>query len=248
MASRHTSPERASRNLSPTFRKAVREEKGCVCANCGSAERIEYHHIVPISLGGTDSPGNMVALCHVCHVAAHRGRHISDVYKGAHLGGRPPKCSDEEAFKALDLLVAGAIGNKRCGELMSLSSSTKPMMTAQYKRYTTERGIRKMRSNLDVSLTLCPWNVHEGYVVGFVEYEDGRREDILFHDTGDNDGTEYDFFERGKIRSGERVTLTWGEFKKDPSVCGEGPEQPEPKRRKRASFEEYRFKSKTKAV
>lgn len=33
---------------------------------------LEVHHIVPVSEGGDDSPGNLVTLCHECHKAVHR--------------------------------------------------------------------------------------------------------------------------------------------------------------------------------
>lgn len=43
------------------------EEKqniGTVCCNCGATEDIEYHHIVPLLLGGNDVKSNIVPLCY----------------------------------------------------------------------------------------------------------------------------------------------------------------------------------------
>jgi len=37
------------------------------CALCGAAAE-EVDHIVPLSYGGSDSPSNLRALCHGCHV------------------------------------------------------------------------------------------------------------------------------------------------------------------------------------
>ena len=34
--------------------------------------KLEVHHIVRVSDGGDDSPQNLMALCHDCHVAVHR--------------------------------------------------------------------------------------------------------------------------------------------------------------------------------
>lgn len=41
-------------------------QKGC-CANCGSTEQLEWHHMIPAFLGGTAEEGNMICLCHDCH-------------------------------------------------------------------------------------------------------------------------------------------------------------------------------------
>lgn len=50
------------------------------CRNCGAAPAsadnyhrgFEYHHIVPKSAGGADEAGNIVLLCHDCHLALHK--------------------------------------------------------------------------------------------------------------------------------------------------------------------------------
>jgi hypothetical protein len=43
----------------------------------------EYHHVQPLSAGGSDETTNIVLLCHDCHTAHHRGRltlpHFSDL-------------------------------------------------------------------------------------------------------------------------------------------------------------------------
>ena len=41
------------------------------CANCGSEENIEIHHIVPLIVGGTNRRSNLVALCQDCHAKIH---------------------------------------------------------------------------------------------------------------------------------------------------------------------------------
>jgi len=53
------------------LRQQVIEYCGTTCANCGSDREIEYHHIVPLSNGGTNQVRNFVALCSVCHLKAH---------------------------------------------------------------------------------------------------------------------------------------------------------------------------------
>ena len=41
------------------------------CGNCGSDENLDIHHIVPLSLGGSNLPGNLAVLCVRCHGKAH---------------------------------------------------------------------------------------------------------------------------------------------------------------------------------
>lgn len=42
------------------------------CESCGRIAT-EVHHVVPISLGGTDDEKNYVAYCRYCHMQAHKG-------------------------------------------------------------------------------------------------------------------------------------------------------------------------------
>lgn len=50
-----------------------KKEIGIQCCNCGSKEELEYHHVVPISLGGKDVNSNIVCLCYPCHQKIHYG-------------------------------------------------------------------------------------------------------------------------------------------------------------------------------
>jgi len=40
---------------------------GGKCARCGSRERLEYDHIIPISKGGSDTARNIELLCEKCN-------------------------------------------------------------------------------------------------------------------------------------------------------------------------------------
>ncbi len=41
------------------------------CERCGSRTKVELHHILPVSMGGTDTPDNHLWLCRCCHVKEH---------------------------------------------------------------------------------------------------------------------------------------------------------------------------------
>lgn len=42
------------------------------CSDCGSSDRLQVHHIIPLSKGGTNHPFNLIVLCHNCHEKRHR--------------------------------------------------------------------------------------------------------------------------------------------------------------------------------
>lgn len=48
-------------------RRAVWDRDGGRCVYCGSADLIEYDHIVPVVYGGGDSTGNVQLLCQPCN-------------------------------------------------------------------------------------------------------------------------------------------------------------------------------------
>jgi hypothetical protein len=43
------------------------------CVACGDDDtsKLEQHHLVPRSVGGSDDPKNLITLCHTCHGLAH---------------------------------------------------------------------------------------------------------------------------------------------------------------------------------
>jgi len=60
-----------SANLTNSTRKAVYRRDGFRCALCDSTDGIQIHHALPRSLGGSNSPMNLVTLCWRCHALAH---------------------------------------------------------------------------------------------------------------------------------------------------------------------------------
>lgn len=47
--------------------KYVRTHKKVPCGRCGNEAKIEYHHMIPLEIGGETVPENMVCLCQKCH-------------------------------------------------------------------------------------------------------------------------------------------------------------------------------------
>ena len=57
-----------------TLTQSDKEEIGLKCCNCGSEEDLQYHHIIPIAIGGQDINSNMCCLCYKCHQLIHFGK------------------------------------------------------------------------------------------------------------------------------------------------------------------------------
>lgn len=47
-------------------REVWRRDQGC-CVDCGSRERLEYDHIIPVSRGGSSTVRNVQLLCETCN-------------------------------------------------------------------------------------------------------------------------------------------------------------------------------------
>jgi hypothetical protein len=45
------------------------------CQDCGSLDKLEIHHIVPVSQGGKNTLDNMKTVCHDCHVTNYKDVH-----------------------------------------------------------------------------------------------------------------------------------------------------------------------------
>lgn len=58
------------------LKRAVWEYLGGECIECGTREDLNIHHIIPRSMGGTDSLGNFELLCSKCHRMAHKALHL----------------------------------------------------------------------------------------------------------------------------------------------------------------------------
>lgn len=188
--------------MKQTVSKEIKDRKGRICYNCGSKEDIEYHHIVPLFLGGNDVESNIVPLCHKCHKAAHCGRHMSH-YADSSNSGRKPKATAEKDSKIFDMFIDGEIGNKKCCELLGCSNKTSMKSRPAFKRYLLSKGIADIKNTVDVVATTGANGLFNGVLVGEIQYVDGRVEKITYKDTGVND-VEYikrsdGFFRKGQI-------------------------------------------------
>ena len=56
----------------PVIAREVKQRDGNKCKICGGTNKLEVHHIIPLSRGGTNSKANLITLCEKHHDARHR--------------------------------------------------------------------------------------------------------------------------------------------------------------------------------
>ena len=164
---------------SHAFRKTLNERFEKICYNCGSNADVEFHHIVPLSNGGTNRITNIAPLCLKCHDAAHDGLRRGQ-YAGRRTGktGRATKISYEKAKVIFKRFLGGEIGNKECMFLLGYNSKTHLTDLSIFKKYLQENEIEDYRNNID--MRIHKKSLKKNAEVGYVKYTDGRVEKMIY--------------------------------------------------------------------
>lgn len=143
-------------------RRNVLTDREKVCVNCGSREEIEMHHIVPLSMGGTNNEGNLVYLCRECHFKAHGAK------LGTHSGDRGRKRAEKPSNA--DMLIEKYLTGDLCGEDARKMMGVKRQHTFKdmwfVKEYLEEHGISDVKSHRE----------RNGLYSTEIWYKDGRKE------------------------------------------------------------------------
>jgi len=168
------------------------------CVSCGSSHNIEWHHAIPIEVGGQDVITNLVPACHNCHMAAHswkecRSNKLKDREPNIR-GGR--HYSVPENYK--DLIrdyVFCKIGKEELGrrwnDAMGIESADTPEAVEHisekswYRKFLDELNIKKVKNRLDMYCSKRhPANttLREGAEIGTITYMNGTVEKIIYHD------------------------------------------------------------------
>lgn len=134
----------------PSFKQTLKESKGTECVNCGSGENVQYHHIVPICVGGTNNMANIVPLCERCHLAVHNFKDVKEFRtRTADNIGRKTMANTPQGKKAIDDFIMCRIGTKEFKSVMKYGANTKAQDCAAVKVRMQELGILKMRNAVD---------------------------------------------------------------------------------------------------
>lgn len=164
------------------FRKQFEELKKQGCCNCGEVDNLELHHIIPLLLGGTNRPSNLVWLCNRCHKSAHGGRHISD-YKNKQIDGRPRNngMNPLQALTIYTKYIFGSIGRKEATQSLGLSKRTKIADTPLFKEYLKMLDVKEYKNRIDmINSKRCNEKLEEGTYVGYVEFNNGERQELYY--------------------------------------------------------------------
>lgn len=175
---------RRKMNVDATFRKMLGEKLGSVCVNCGSTKGVEFHHIVPLKLGGSNSISNIVPLCQICHKAVTHGGSVSQ-YKDTKGGGRHASVSKEEAYAHYDLWARGGCCTTELREDLKLSERTHVKEGRWYEDWKNDRRIQEVKNTIefqarcrDRTKEALHWRdvLNSGELLSTIQYVDGTIE------------------------------------------------------------------------
>lgn len=162
---------------SPKFHNQLPEKCGTVCVNCADTENIEYHHVVPLEVGGTNRFTNIVPVCLTCHMKIHMGNFVSAdrIAKMQKNAGRKRKCPDNYKEILHDYLWC-RISRSDCVNLFGIKQNTKLTDSVWFKEYIEEYNIYKYRNNIDIIKKKNNGEIPEGKMLGYIIYKDKTKE------------------------------------------------------------------------
>jgi hypothetical protein len=70
-----TTPKAKRESIPNDVKLLVWNRDGARCVECGSAEKLEYDHVIPLSRGGSNTARNLQLLCEGCNRS--KGSHIA---------------------------------------------------------------------------------------------------------------------------------------------------------------------------
>jgi len=128
--------EWSSRYVSKKVRAAVLERDGHKCCACGSPNRLEIDHIVPVSKGGTGAEGNLQTLCRSCN---RKKRARSDDHRNDNGGLRGSADAEQVAtdVRSDTLRSGGALARSREAE-----AEAEPLSRDAREAGTPEQGFQ----------------------------------------------------------------------------------------------------------
>lgn len=152
---------------------------GCTCVNCGSTEDIEYHHIVPICVGGTNKMSNIVPVCRICHISIHTE---TEYRKAAGANAvKKPKAKKNDYQEDIMEYATCKIGMRELKERMSRKGPLSK--SKQYKYFLEKHRIEKIENFVDRFQKRGLWPPRRDMAIGYVFYINGDSAIIYYEDT-----------------------------------------------------------------
>lgn len=123
------------------------------CCNCNSEHNLSYHHIVPLSLGGSNKLSNIVKLCPICHEKAHldytslKDIGIFKAFRNNTIGRKKLIVLDNKTEDILKKYYNLEIGTIEAKTLLGISTKTKSTWYNIRQEYEEKYNISKGFSN-----------------------------------------------------------------------------------------------------
>lgn len=156
----------------PEFKKNLVEKLGTKCVNCGSEICIEYHHIVPLTLGGTNNITNIVPLCYGCHEIVHGIKDIRLIRRTKKSGRK--RIIPDNYEEPIERYLNGDIGRKECEKLLGLNNTTKLTDKMYFRDYLKDRGIVSYKNRVDmINCKRSKHCDHTGEILSKITFSDG---------------------------------------------------------------------------
>lgn len=124
--------------------RKMTKDRPRICVNCGSAEDIEMHHVVPLSEGGNNVDSNIVMLCRECHYKAHGAR--IGRYRGERTG-RPRVSKPDGAEEFIEKYLRGEISGVEALKIMGMPRQHNFKTIWFVEEYLKSRGIEEIHTN-----------------------------------------------------------------------------------------------------
>ena len=161
----------------PSYRRHLIEFHGTTCRICGESP-VEYHHLIPLALGGVDEDRNIIPLCEHCHKIVHGCiDHGGYAYRNGK-GGRPRK-QPQNYENVLNDYAKGKIGAVECKKRLGMAKSTHVQDCIWIKEYFEKCGFVKVRNQVDYR-AFWYGDIPDGTNVGYVLYKDGTRKEMIW--------------------------------------------------------------------
>ena len=155
--------------------------KKCVCCE-DPIQTPNWHHILPVALGGKDIITNMVPVCDACHKAIHNMKPAWYYkFKAGPSGGRPID-RPENCENIFEDYVRCRISKSEAAE--RLGKSLHFIECKAFIEYKFNHSIAKYKNNIDIYLKCAGRKdvnaIEDGRVVGSILYEDGTTEELYW--------------------------------------------------------------------
>lgn len=167
------------RKLTAEMKQRILGTYGNKCINCGSCEEIEFHHVVPLEIGGNDVWQNIVPLCYSCHKAVTHHQLVLATTGRQHKSGGRKRIIPGNYKDILWRYIRCEIGKQECKDLLGISKSNNLSDNTWYREFLNENGIKKIRNNIDIKVGQGR-ALHVGDMIGFIVYDDGRMDTMFW--------------------------------------------------------------------